>query len=176
MRVLKQVESILKTFDERLDEVRAADGDLSAFDDPEVSGISGAAVTTNFSYVIARWLTAEFPNQVSIDWDWFEEEDRFGGIMPRFLPLLEDDAMVEAHAPFRQWLDAARGRKNELAWLIRQFESLNVSEKRRAELYEALKLHITWRYGARSSRTRMRLPTRRLYIHDKPLIQRREIS
>src|SRR5262249_46354667 len=30
--------------------------------------------------------------------------------------------------------------------------------------------------GVRSSRTRMRLRTRRLFIHDKPLIQRREIS
>jgi hypothetical protein len=38
-----------------------------------------------------------------------EEEDRFGATMPRFLPLLEDDAMVEAHVPFQEWLDAARG-------------------------------------------------------------------
>src|SRR6185436_16342238 len=153
-----------------------AGADLSALDNPEVSGIAGGSVTSNFSYAIVRWLVAKYPAQLSIDWDWFEEEDRFGATMPRFLPLLEDDAMVEAHVPFREWLDAARGRTRELTWLIRQFESLPLPDRRKAELYDALKLHVTWRFGARASRTLMRQSTRRTFFHDKPLIQRREIS
>ena len=141
-----------------------------------MSGIAGGSVTSNFSYAIVRWLVAKYPAQLSIDWDWFEEEDRFGATMPRFLPLLEDDAMVEAHVPFQEWLDAARGRTRELTWLIEQFESLPLPDRRKAELYDALKLHVTWRFGARASRTLMRQSTRRTFFHDKPLIQRREIS
>src|ERR1051325_8364803 len=136
-RVLKQVEQMLKTFGKRVARLRDAAADLSAFDDPEVSGIAGGSVTSNFSYAIVRWLTTKYPKQVSIDWDWFEEEDRFGATMPRFLPLLEEDALVEAHVPYRVWLRAARGRKHELSWLISRFESLSVDDKSRAELYDS---------------------------------------
>src|SRR5437660_5116686 len=174
--ILKQVEKILKTFEKRVSELRDAEVDLSPLDDPEVSGIVGTSVTSNFSYAIVRWLVAKFPKQISIDWDWFEEEDRFGATMPRFLPLLEEEAMVEAHVPYRDWLRAAKGRKNEVGWLIGQLESLNVSEKLRSELYDSLKLHVTWRFGVRASRTGMKLPSRKIFFHDQPLIQRREIS
>lgn len=174
--VLKLAENTLQSFKTRVAQLVHEEADLSALDDPEVSGIAGGAVTSNFSYAIVRWLVAKYPGQVSIDWDWFEEEDRFGATMPRFLPLLEDDAMVEAHVPFRDWLESARGRTNEVGWIVRQFESLQVPDKRTAELYDALKLHVTWRFSARSSRTLMRRSARRMFIHDKPLIQRREIS
>lgn len=174
--ILKLTDEILKSFEQRISQLADADADVSALDDPEVSGIAGGSVTSNFSYALVRWLVAKYPGQISIDWDWFEEEDRFGATMPRFLPLLDDDAMVEAHVPFRAWLDAARGRAREVTWLIQQFESLQISDREKAELYDALKLHVTWRFGDRASRTLMRRPTRQIFIHDKPLIQRREIS
>ena len=173
--VAKQVERILKNFGSRVEELSEKDADLSQLDDPEVSGINGGSVTSNFSYAIVRWLVAKYPAQLSIDWDWFEEEERFGATMPRFLPLLEDDAMVEAHVPYREWLRAAKGRRRELVWLIERFESLPFSDKTKASLYDSLKLHITWRYGFRQSRTRMRLPVRRIFFHESPLIARRDI-
>jgi len=76
--VLNQVERILKTFEGRVSKLRDADADLSPLDDPEVSGIAGTSVTSNFSYDLVRWLVRKYPTQVSIDWDWFEEEERFG--------------------------------------------------------------------------------------------------
>jgi len=174
--VAKQVERILKNFGSRVQDLNENDVDLSALDDPEVSGIAGGSVTSNFSYAIVRWLVAKYPAQLSIDWDWFEEEDRFGATMPRFLPLLEDDAMVEAHVPYRDWLRVARGRERELVWLIHQFESLPLPDKTKANLYDSLKLHIPWRYGFRASRTGMRLPVRNLFFHKCPLIARRDVS
>src|SRR2546429_6698004 len=140
-RAPRQVESILKTFVKRISHLRDTDVDLSPLDDPEVSGIAGTSVTSNFSYAIVCWLVAKYPKQLSIDWDWFEEEDRFGATMPRFMPLLEEEAMVEAHVSYHHWLRAAKGRTNEVGWLIRQFESLRVPEKLKAELYDSLKLH-----------------------------------
>jgi hypothetical protein len=173
--VAKQVERILKDFGSQVQELSEKDADLSPLDDPEVSGIAGGSVTSNFSYAIVRWLVAKYPAQISIDWDWFEEEDRFGATMPRFLPLLEDDAMVEAHVPYREWLRAAKGRRRELVWLIERFESLPFSDKTKASLYDSLKLHITWRYDFRASRTGMRLSGRRIFFHKVPLIARRDI-
>ena len=173
--VTKQVERILKDFGSQVQGLSEKDADLSQLNDPEVSGITGGSVTSNFSYAIVRWLVAKYPAQLSIDWDWFEEEDRFGATMPRFLPLLEDDAMVEAHVPYREWLRAAKGRRRELVWLIERFESLPFSDKTKASLYDSLKLHITWRYGFRASRTGMRLSGRRIFFHKVPLIARRDI-
>jgi len=175
-KVLKQVEGILKTFEQRVSKLREADADLSPLDDPEVSGVAGTSVTSNFSYAIVRWLVAKFPTQISIDWDWFEEEERFGATMPRFLPLLEEDAMVEAHVPYRDWLRAAKGRANELVWLIGAFESLKLTDKAKAELYDSLKIHVRWQFGFRVSRTSMKLPVQRTFFHESPLIPRREIS
>ena len=175
-RALKKVEEILKTLEQRVSQLRDADIDLSPIDDPEVSGIAGTSVTSNFSYAIVRWLVRKHPGQVSIDWDWFEEEDRFGATMPRFIPLLEEEAMVEAHVPYRIWLRAARGRANELVWLIERFEGLKISDKAKAELYDALKLHVNYQFGIRPSRTEMKLPVRKVFFHREPLIPRREIS
>src|SRR6266851_6182650 len=175
-RVLEPVESILKTFARRVSQLREADADLSPLDDPEVSGIAGTSVTSNFSYDLVRWLVRKYPTQVSIDWDWFEEEERFGATMPRFLPLLEEDAMVEAHVPYRDWLRAAVGRARELVWLMKRFESLDIPNTAKAELYDSLKLHLTWKFGVRASRTGMKLSGRAGFYHERPLIQRRDVS
>src|SRR5207248_3360973 len=164
------------TFAKRISQLRDADVDLSPLDEPEVSGIVGTSVTSNFSYAIVRWLVATYPRQISIDWDWFEEDDRFGATMPRFLPLLEEDAMVEAHVPYRVWLRAAKGRRNDLGWIIERFESLKISNQAKAELYDSLKLHVIWKFGVRASRTQMKLLARKIFFHRAPLIQRREVS
>ena len=91
--------------------------------------------------------------------------------MPRFMPLLEEDALVEAHVPYREWLDEARGRVNELGWIISRFESLSLiparnrerfsfgfPDKAKAEGFDSLKLNVTWKFGNRASRTAMKLP------------------
>ena len=189
-RILNQVEKVLKTFEQRVSRLRAADVDLSPLDDPEVSGIAGTTVTSNFSYEIVRWLVTKHSHEIEIDWDWFDEEDRFGATMRRFLPLLEEDAIVEAHVPYREWLRAAKSRSNELAWIIERFELLDRKparyadrsgfriqpENQKAELYDSLKLHVQWDFGFRASRTGMKLPGRKIFFHDKPLIKRRDVS
>ncbi len=175
-RVLNQVEKILKSFEQRVSHLRESGADLTPLDEVEVSGIAGTSVTSNFSHQIVRWLVAKYPSQVSIDWDWFEEDDRFGATMPRFLPLLEEDAMVEAHVPYRVWLRAAKGRRNDLGWIIERLESLKISHQAKAELYDSLKLHVIWKFGDSASRTQMKLAARKIFFHRAPLIQRREVS
>src|SRR5258706_202149 len=176
VEVLKQVEAILQMFEQRVIQLREMDADLSPLDDPEASGIVGTSVTSNFSYPIVCWLAAKYPAQLKIDGDWFEEEERFGAAMPQFLPLLEEEAMVEAHVAYRDYLRAAKGRANEVVWLIERFKALKVSEKEKAGAYDSLKIHVHWAFGARASRTGMKLPERKVFFHDRPLIARREIS
>ena len=175
-RVLEQVEAILKSFMKRVSKLRKVGVDLSPLDEPEVSGIAGTSVTSNFSYPIVSWLVAKYSEELSIDWDWFENEEAFAATMPRFLPLLDEDAMVEAHVPYRDWLRLAAGRRNELAWLLERLKALRTSEKERARLYDSLKLHVRWEFDFSASRTGMKLPRRKYFFHRTSLIQRRDIS
>jgi hypothetical protein len=177
-RVKQLAESILRSFGQRVDSLREADVDLSAFDDPEASGVAGTAVIDTFTYYIVRWLLDCHPNQVKLDWDWFNDTNRLAETWPRFMPLLDEDAFVEANVPYEEWLGAAKGRVKQLPWLTQRFKSLAGSEREIAELYDSQNLFVSWTPAYRVSRTGMRLPVKaqNIFYHRRPLIQRREIS
>ncbi|HKQ99650.1 MAG TPA: hypothetical protein VJT09_03190 [Pyrinomonadaceae bacterium] len=177
-RVLKRVEKILNTFARRVRALEEQGADLSPLEAGEVSGIAGTFVEDTFSYQITRWLIRRDPSHVSIDWAAHEDEYRLAATLPRFLPLLEEDALVEANVPYPDWIRAARGRaRGELAWLIECFERWPLSEKEKAELYESLKLYVRWDLGnSRATRTLMKRPVREVFYHAGPLLARRDVS
>ena len=176
-RALQLIDRELSNFAKRVDQLEAAGEDLSVLEHPEASGIAGMSVTDTFSYYIVRWLLKRAAGRVTLDWDWFEDENRLAETWPRFMPLLEEDAFVEANVPYAQWLRKASGSKRrELPWLFAQFESLQLTDKEKAELYDSLKLYVTWTPQYRESRTGMRIPAPKVYYHRAPLIQRREVS
>ncbi len=59
---------------------------------------------------------------------------------------------------------------------MQRFESLSLTDKERAELYDSLKLYVRWTPSYKATRTGMKLPVREVYYHRQPLIQRRDIS
>ncbi len=174
--IVRAAESELRSFANRVSYLEQQEIDLAPLEHPEVSGIAGTSVTDTFSFFIVRRLLQRHPSHVSIYWEWFENENRLAATWPRFIPLLEEDAFVEANVPYREWLAAARGRRSELAWLIEQFDKLPKPDNERAELYDSQQLYVRWTPGFNASRTGMRLPGRKLFYHHSPLIQRREID
>ncbi|MGH9970166.1 MAG: hypothetical protein ACREBG_20555 [Pyrinomonadaceae bacterium] len=175
-RILQLVEKELSSFSQRVELLQSAGSDTSALDRPEVSGVAGTSVTDTFSYNIVRWLLEQHPTQVRFDWSWFEDDNRLAATWPRFMPMLEEDALVEANVPYVEWLTAAKGRTKEVAWLIQRFESLPRSDREKAELYDSLKLYVAWTPSYRATRTGMKLPVRKIFYHRQPLILRRDIS
>ena len=168
----RAAEKELRGFARRISDLE----DSSPLQHPEVSGIAGTSVTDTFSFYIVRWLLQRYPTEVAIDWEWFEDENRLAETWPRFMPLLEEDTFVEANIPYREWLAAARRGRSELAWLMERFNALPKTDKERAELYDSQQLYVRWTPDFNASRTGMRLPTRRLFYHRGPLIQRRDID
>ena len=173
---LRRTEKELKGFGRRVESLRAAAVDLSSFEHPEVSGIANTSVTDTFSYHIVRWLVSKHPGQIVFDWEWFEDENRLAVSWPRFLPLLEEDAAVEANVPYRKWLSQACGGAREASWLIQRFESLPLGDLEKAELYDSLKLYVRWQPAYSATRTGMRLPVRSVFYHREPLIRRQNVS
>lgn len=96
------------------------------------------------------------------------------------MPLLEEDAFVEANVPYPGWLRAASGsERRELPWLLQQFERLRLPDKEKAELYNAQKLYVTWTPSFRQSRSGMRLAISEganFFYHRERLIRRRDVA
>jgi hypothetical protein len=175
--VVARVETILNAFHLRIAKLRESGADMEVFDDFDTSGIAATTMQDALSFDAARWLAHRMPRNVEIVWDEYEEERAMGATWPRFIPLLAEDADVEANIPWRRWLDAARGRERDLAWLIRQFEQLPVAARERAELYDSLRLPLRWRLeNFKFSRTRNWTHPRRFYFHTEPLITRSQVS
>src|ERR1039458_776970 len=171
--VMRLADAALFSFAQRVAEL----SDLSAFEDAAVSGIARTSFSAVFSYEVARQLVARYPRHIDIDWENYDRAEKLGPVLRRFLPLVEEDWPVEAHVPFRAWMDAARPRRSSaLGWLLERIASLPLSPRDQADLYESLELLLLWRIEPRASRSRMRLPVRKPYFHREPLLRRADIA
>jgi hypothetical protein len=179
--IVRRIEKLLNTFHLRVEKLVELGVDMSAFDDFDTSGIAGTTMQDALNFEAARWLARRIPRNVEIAWDDYREdyeaERAMGSTWPRFIPLLEEDAEVEANIPWRAWLDAARGRERDVEWLIHRFEKLPVSPQERAELYDSLRVPLRWHLkNLKFSRTRNWTRPREFFYHTAPLIVRRQVS
>lgn len=173
-RLLRCSERLLAGFSERVAPLRAAGADLSPLEDPEVSGIAGTAFSAIFTYPIARYLAARYPGAVEIDWEAYDDAGPMGPSLPRFIPLMEEDTLVEANVPYADWLGAARG---GLEWLLKHLEAWPRTLEEKTELYDLWRVPIRWEVGdTPAARTHTRIPPRRLFYQRAPLIRRSEVS
>ena len=181
--VLRKTESLLNNFWKRVDALRKSGTDMDAFEPIEVSGIAGTQMEDTLSFDLANWLTRRLPGKVEIAWDHYEPGRELGTTGPRLMPLLEDDAYVEADTPWRRWLETAAGRKGSdpawliATWLVQRFAGLPLAPIQKAELYESLRVPLRWDLGnSPVSRTRNWKPVRKVFYHTGPLISRSEVS
>jgi len=176
--VVRSTERILKSFHTKVTRLRGAGADMDAFDTFEVGGVSGTAMEDTLSFDVARWLVKKLPGKVEIAWDNYEPGRDLGNTGPRFMPLLADDAYVEADTPWQKWMEAAGGKKSATpAWLIAQFEQLPLPAQQKAELYESLRVPLRWELGnSPVTRTRNWEPVRNVFYHDAPLMSRSQVS
>ncbi len=174
--VMTLAESLLATVGSRVAQLAASGADLSPFDHPEVSGIAGTSVTTDYSYDVVVWLKTRFGRRVAIDWEDYEATDRLRAAWPAFLPLLEEEALEDANVPYLEYLKTV-DRGDGLAWLLSRIAALPLAPGEKAERYDALGLSVAWSLGdGRATRTRMRYPARKTFFHDMPLLTRQDVS
>jgi hypothetical protein len=175
--VLRRADRMLARFETKVKAVLAAGADTDDFAPEEVAGIAGTMVEAAFSYPMVCWLVKHYPDEISISWEDYERDAQRGLIWPRFFPLMEEDSLIEANVPYLNWLKAARGRQDELPWLVRQFQRLPMSEKEKGSLYDSLEIMVRWDMsGSSASRTLSRKQVKQFYFHREPLIQRRQVS
>jgi hypothetical protein len=177
VKVLRLADTLLGRIEPKVKAVLAAGADPDDFAPEEVAGIAGTVVDAAYSYPMVCWLVEHHPKAISIQWDGYERDPQRGLFWPRFFPLMEEDSLIEANVPYLDWLTAARGRQDELPWLVKQFQRLSLTEKEKAALYDSLEIMVRWDMsGSHASRTLARKPVRQFYFHREPLIQRRQVS
>lgn len=176
--VLEKAERLLSTFQPRVERLyESGADDVGALTEAEVSGIAGTRFSVNWSYDIVRHLAASHASEVEVDWEAYGRQGLLVDLLKQFLPLFEDGAYVEYPVPYLTWIRAAKKPgERDLAWLLRRTEGLSASDSLKATLFDALELPVEWKLGSPSSRTNMRLPTRGIFYHDRPLISRRDVS
>jgi hypothetical protein len=177
---IPRIERLLNDFHLRINALIASGVDMSVFDDFDTSGIAGTTMQDIVSLDVAQWLAQRIPRNIEIAWadywDDYQGERSRGDTWPRFIPLLEEDADVEATIPWQQWLDFARGRQKPLPWILDQVLKLPLPPRHQAEIYDSLRLPIRWNLAdLKLSRTRNFTRPRTFFFHHS-LIQRSEVS
>ncbi len=176
--VARLADRILFAFAGRVAGLARAGVDLTPFEEPEVSGIAGTSLSAVFTLDVAERLAALHPGDIEIAWDRYDENDRLGALISRIAPLAGEDWPVEAHAPLREWTAAVRhDEPSDLQSVINRVRRLPLSPRDQAHYYDTARLPLTWNIGASArSRSRLRLPGRKLFVHREPLIDRRAVS
>jgi hypothetical protein len=176
-RTARLADQLLFHFAHRITRLGAG-ADAEPFEAPAVSGIAGTSLGAVFSYEVASILAARHPRHIDIGWDRCDEMNKLGPVLARILPLLAEDWPVEAHVPFRDWIAAARPpHTTDLAWLLQQLSALPLSPAERSKVYGSLDLPLNWEIGnSPASRSRLRLPGSKLFVHRAPLIRRGDVS
>jgi len=177
-KVVRLTENLLAGVGAQVARLRDSGASLELFDDEQFSGVAGATITDTFTYEVARWLAQRYPGQLTVDWNLDEQGRQMAISLPRFLPLLADDSLVEADTPYLDWLSkAAGGAEMILPWLLRRLEDAASPILEKTAWYDALKINVTWDLGeSAASRTRARRNPREMYLHREPLIRRNQVS
>lgn len=175
--VMQRAEELLASIPQRVEQLRGAGASLADMDSVETSGIAGTTTEESFSFDVLSWLLRRYPGKLRILWDGYDAAARMAATWPRFLPLLEEESLVEANVPYREWLDAARAQEDDLAWLVERYQRLPLPPNQKAELYHALELPIAWDLGAApATRTLNRHPAREIFFQREPLLRRNDVS
>jgi hypothetical protein len=182
-KVVLLTEALLANTGDQVKHLRDSGAELDLFDSEEFSGVAGTAVSTTFTYEVARCLVAKFPNELSVEWGVDgqasdEQAWQMSSSLPQIIPLLADDCFVEADTPYLDWLSrAAGGRERILQWLMQRLEGSPRSILEKIAWYDALKIEIAWELGdSPATRTRARRNPREIFYHDAPLITRKQVS
>ena len=187
-RVKANAEALLSGFDARIRRLEEKGEDLSCLDALETGGVAGTTVATEFTYDIIRWLARHPAGRVKASWEVHEQPDRLAAAWPRFVPLLEEEALADAGVPYQEWLAAAllhrgyggqarRRDRGELEWLLTRFERLAMTDTEKAEIFNAMGVVTSWDLGrSRFSRTLLRRRGPSPFFHRGPLLSRRDVD
>jgi hypothetical protein len=175
--VVRETDRLLAGISREVSRLNTSGAHMEEFDDESVSGIAGTVLSDAFTYEVASWLVQRYGDKIRAIWDIDEQARPLGNALPQFLPLLDDDSLVEADTPYLTWLAAAALERSGLAWLLDEIHDAPMPVPPKTQLYDALGINLEWELGdSPASRTLARRPVEELFFHLSPLLKRNQVS
>jgi hypothetical protein len=175
--VVRECERLLAGTATEVARLRSSGAEMDEFDDERVSGMAGTVLRDTFTYEVASWLAARHADRFRAVWDIDEQARPMAAALPRFLPVLDDDSLVEADTPFLIWMKNAAGSSSEVAWLLDQIRLAPIPIAQKTQLYDSLRIRLEWALGdSPASRTLARRPVQEFFFHTTPLLRRNQVS
>ena len=177
-KLLQLAEDLLAGIVRQVERLQTSGADMELFDNEQFSGIAGTVISDNFTYDVARWLARRYPQQFRSSGILTEQGRQMAVTLPRFIPLLADDSLVEADTPLLACMaNAAGGAEKILPWLLRRVTNAPLTGLERTSLYDSLGVNVSWKLGdSAASRTRARRSVSPMFYHRQPLLRRNQVS
>ena len=164
-RVLRLSRRILKNFDGRQD-LRRFRSRL------EATGIAGTDIAYGFYLPTAKWLAKNWPQQLEVDWDSFEEHERLDELLKHTAVFAEQQGLNSYGFKGMERIQKLRGDHDSAdgTFLISLLDRLPMAERVKESFYDGLSLTFVLRPGAKTpSRTQAELRVSEIHYQDQPL-------
>jgi hypothetical protein len=172
-----QADKELLAFSDRVRVLRESGHDLTALENSDICGIAGTGMTAVFSYGVAWHLAATHPAAIDIAWDAYYPQDMLCFLLPELIPALSEEALVEAHVNWRDWVTTAAAGQIPLRWLLQAIQHRWPDVQEAADRYDSMQIPLHWDFGNSSAtRTRMRLPVQEIFCHKGAPLTRHNIN
>ncbi len=162
--VLRKVEAMLETFDQRAD-LRRHRSSLDS------TGIAGTTISYSFFWFTALWLARRWPDRFYVEWSLFENRKLLSSRLMALMPFGETLALEEAWLEARDWVSRLKGpRESDAAFVVRRFEAIRVGDFWKEQIFEEMDLPCRLDPGPTTpSRTRARYPPSPVVFQRGPL-------
>jgi hypothetical protein len=167
-QVLRAVEKLLEAFSARADVQRFRARLVS-------SGIAGADIVYEFTYLTALWLARRWPARLAIEWRRVEDEGRLTRTLITLALPAEVPGLDEAPREGRAWLERLRGDGATGAeWLVGRVAALPAPALVRDRYYDELGVHCRLSAGPDTpSRTLARFAPSPIVFQSAPMRRQR---
>ncbi len=130
------VDAILDGFDRRLDLKRHADKLIN-------TGIAGTQINFSFYSVTAQWLADCWPDHLHIDWNAFENVEKFERFVNFLGTYSEMLGLENIEMEPSDWIDRLKGtRETDAAFVIKRLAALISNEFLHEQLYDDLDIPL----------------------------------
>jgi hypothetical protein len=137
------------------------------------TGLAYTSINVAFSFDMVKWLADRFGNGIRI-FECGADNERIMEVFSLLLPKAELESFKEGSPSFKKIVKKLNGKgdSTDVKWLIDLFDSLSVELTLRDQLYDSLKIYISWTFdeGVPSTTDARALPGN-IFYHSHGLIR-----
>jgi hypothetical protein len=170
--ILTEVNRALSNFSKIIDQI----GKKKRENDFENTGIVGSTISYAFSYQTAEWLYRHYSEDITISWEYFDQQDILLEFLQALISPFEAPALDDMNLNTEAWIKfvASQEGKTDFHWLLHKIVQSGVPERDLEAIYELMDIPLNWNLGLKTvSRTIARIPLAKTFYQVDKLSNKR---